>query len=415
MQGIYLKFMIAILILLLSLLFGLPLSSASSGSQSVEATTAVTLPVDYVTVYPDGLMAVKRTGGLDLTEGVHKFVINVPEKADKITVLLKVSNASQERVVYEANPIFTLNVTSAGQQSFDLSYLMYSAASWKPVYDLHLTEENVSVNAQAVVTNLAGEDLENVRLKLVAGLPSAVVSYAKAAPMMEYAAAPAAEEATDYYVEEPYTPSTGELETLYIFELDGRKDLPANKEIGFLLFEMDAPLVRVYTWDAAGSTEGPALEEIRANNTLASPWPSGEALVYRDDEYISTIDMPYTASGTNASIVLGPSADLTVKSKLLDYNISESIKSIASEGRNHSVKETVETWSYSLSIKSNLDRAASLEVRDTIPREAVIISATPQPSESLASSLKWDLDIAARQETAINYTYQVTSMEGLDS
>ena len=395
----------------------LPAVLATGGSSpSVEATTAVTLPVDYVTVYPDGLLAVKRMGCLDLTEGLHKFVINVPEKADKSTVLLRVSNASQERVVYEANPIFTLNVTSAGRQSFDLSYLMYSAASWKPVYDLHLTEESVSVNAQAVVTNLAGEDLQNVRLKLVAGLPSAAVSYAKAAPLMAYAAAPAAEEYADYEmaVPEPQS-STGELETLYIFELDGRKDLPANKEIGFPLLEQDAPLVRVYTWDAASSAEGPALEEIRANNTLDSPWPSGEAMVYRNEEYISTIVMPYTASGTNASISLGPSADLKVESKLLDYNISESIKSIASEGRNHSVKETVETWSYSLSIKSNLDRAASLEVKEAIPQEAVMVSATPQPSESLASSLKWDLEIAARQKTAINYTYQVTRMEGLDS
>jgi len=170
-----LKFIIAVLILSLCL----PATSASDGSsRSAEATTAITLPVDYVTVYPDGLMAVKRTGSLELTEGVHSFVINLPEKADKRSVLLSVSNATWERVVYEANPIFTLNVTSPGMQRFDLTYLMRSAATWKPVYDLQLTDETASVRAHAVVTNLAGEDLENVRLKLVAGLPSAAPSAA---------------------------------------------------------------------------------------------------------------------------------------------------------------------------------------------------------------------------------------------
>jgi len=153
------------------------------------------------------------------------------------------------------------------------------------------------------------------------------------------------------------------------------------------------------------------MEEIRANNTLTSPWPAGEALLYRNGEYISAIDMPYTASGTNASIALGPSADLKVEKRLLDYNISESIKALQSG--NHSVRETVETWSYSLSIKSNLDREASLEVRETLPREAVIVSASPQPSESLAISLKWILGLLPRQKAAISYTFQVTGMEGL--
>lgn len=400
------KFIIAVLILSLCL----PAASASGGSShSAEATTAVTLPVDYVTVYPDGLMAVKRTGGLELTEGVHSFVINLPEKADKRSVLLSVSNATSERVVYEANPIFTLNVTSPGLQRFDLSYLMRSAATWKPVYDLQLTDETASVRAQAVVTNWAGEDMENVRLKLVAGLPSAASSYARAAPS---AAAPeAAGEKYAAYTADGSASASGELEALYIFELEDRVDLPAGKEIGFPLFEQDAPLVRVYTWDAASSAEGPVMEEIRANNTLTSPWPAGEALLYRNGEYISAIDMPYTASGTNASIALGPSADLKVEKKLLDYNISESIK--VSQSGNHSVRETVETWSYSLNIKSNLDREASLEVRETLPREAVIVSASPQPSESLATSLKWDLDLLPRQKTAISYTFQVTSMEGL--
>ena len=76
------------IMVLLLLLSGLPAAMAEvDESQSVEATTALTLPVDSVTVYPDGLMAVKREGSLDVTEGVHKFVINLPAKVDKSSAL----------------------------------------------------------------------------------------------------------------------------------------------------------------------------------------------------------------------------------------------------------------------------------------------------------------------------------------
>ncbi len=73
---------------ILMLLLCAPALALSDEASQVEATTAITLPVDSVTIYPDGLMAVKRTGSLDVTEGVHKFVINVPEKAEQSSVLL---------------------------------------------------------------------------------------------------------------------------------------------------------------------------------------------------------------------------------------------------------------------------------------------------------------------------------------
>ena len=405
--------------IILMLLLCVP-ASALQETSAVEATTAITLPVDSVTIYPDGLMAVKREGRLDVTEGVHKFVINLPDKAEKSTVLLSVSNATQEMVVYEDNPVFTLNVSSTGVQNFDLSYLMYNAASWSPMYDLHLENDRVLVKANAVVGNFAGEELKDVRLKLVAGLPASE-PYPRAKSSIqnqrysEVAAAPApAEEYMDYAAEAAPL-SSGELETMYIFELEDRSDLVMDKVIGFPLFEEESPLVRMYTWDAYNDQQGPVIEEIRANNTLASPWPSGSAMLYRDDEYVSTIEMPYTPAGTNASIEVGPSADLKVESKLADYNLTEKIKVIESKGGNSTVKETMETWTYNLSITSNLDRNASLEVTDSKPAEAKILGISPDPKEITATSLKWDLPLSSRQKMAVIYSYVVTRTESLGS
>lgn len=407
--------------ILIMLLFCLPAALASDDdSQSAQATTAITLPVDSVTIYPDGLMAVKRYGRLDVSEGVHKFVINLPEKAEKSTVLLSVKNASQEMVVYEDDPVFTLNFSSTDVQDFALSYLMYNAASWRPMYDLHLENDSVLVRANAVVGNFAGEDLKDVRLKLVAGLPAnepyplTMSSIQNQRYTAVAAAAAPAEEYMDYAAEAAPV-STGELETMYIFELEDRSDLVRDKEIGYPLFEEESPLVRAYTWDAYNDQEGPVREEIRANNTLTSPWPSGSAMLYRDGEYVSTIQMPYTPAGTNASIEIGPSADLKVESKLADYNVTRNLKEIGSDGGNHTVKETVESWTYNLLIKSNLDRTANLEVRDSIPQEAVVTSVSLPPADSTATKLKWKVALAPRQKTAINYTYEVTTTESLDN
>jgi len=401
-------------VILLGLLLCAPAFAASDEASGVEATTAITLPVDSVTIYPDGLVAAKRTGILDTTVGEHKFVVNIPDSADKSTVLLSVSNASVERVVYDSNPVYSLNISTSGPQNFALSYLMHSAGSWEPRYDLHLTNDSVLINANAVVRNRGGEDLKDVRLKLVAGLPAAVEPVYKAVQIQQrYAAETASAEAYDM-APAPQVPSTGELETLYIFELDGRKDLAQDKDIGFPLFQESAPLVRVYAWDAYSQEEGPAVEEIRANNTMTNPWPAGTAQLYRNDDYVSTIDMPYTASGTNATLVIGPSADLKVARKLLDYNITEKIRSLASGGRNHTVKETVETWTYHLKVESNLDRTATLEATDTLPQEAEVIDVAPKPAETTATILKWRPPLLPRQKTAIDYSYRVVTTESLD-
>lgn len=403
----------AALLLLFLLSLCLPDALAAADSSPVEAITAITLPVDSVTIYPDGLIAVKRTGLLDVTEGVHKFVVNVPDKADQSSVLLSVSNATIERVVYEADPIYTLNISSPGSQRFDLSYLMYSSAAWRPIYDLHLSEEKVLVKSNAVVSNRGGEDLKNVRLKLVAG-PSPAIEASPAPRGMGAADAKMVYAAEEMAYEAAALPSTGELETLYIFELEGRKDLAMDKEIGFPLFENEAPLVRIYTWDASWQPEGPADEEIRVNNTLESPWPEGKAMLYRNGEYVSTIQMPYTSAGTNATIVVGTSADLKLQRKLSDYNRTEQIRAISTPEGNRTVKEILQTWTYSLKIKSNLDRTAALEVTDNVPQEAVMISVSPEPDERTATTLKWKLNLLPRQETSINYAYQVKTTESLE-
>lgn len=394
------------------------LTIASAQEATVEATTAINLPVDSVTIYPDGMVSVKRAGSLDVTDGTHKFVMDVPDSADKSTVLLSVTNATVERVVYDGDPIYTLNISSPGSQRFDLSYLMYSAGYWEPRYDLHLTDESVLVKANAIVRNSGGEDLKGVLLKLVAGLPAGVEDYLAKRALYNIQQTAYAEEALyDAYEEAPApqapASATGELETLYIFQLDGRKDLEMDKEIGLPLFEQSAPLVRMFTWDAYNKEEGPAVEEIRANNTMQMPWPSGRAMLYRNGEYVSTINMPYTPTGTNASIVIGSSPDLKVTKKLKDYNITERIKAITTDNRTSTVKETTENWTYHLKIESNLDRPATLEVSDSRPKEARITAVEPEPSETTATAMKWRLSLQPREKTAIDYAYQVVTTERL--
>ena len=416
--GIQTKLFIALLVL--SLCLPAALASGNS-SQSVEATTSISLPVDSVTIYPDGLMSVKRMGSLDVTEGQHKFVLDVPDAADKDTVLLSVTNATVERIVYQGNPVYTLNVSKTGMQKFVESYLMYNTGSWEPRYDLQLSNDSLKISAQAVVQNSGGQDLKNIKLKLVAGLPGQIRQYAAKGVAMDRSLAAVAEAAAHApaAAPSPYISgagSTGQLETLYIFELEGRKDLEMDKKIGLPLFEKTAPIVRTYTWDAYNDLNGPAAEEIRANNTMNLPWPAGNALLYRDGEFVSSISMPYTANGTNASIEVGSTPNLKVAKNLKDYNISEKIRAVKSaDNQNHTVKETTENWTYQLKIDSSLDRKANLEVSDSRPKEAKILAISPKPFEVTATGLKWKLLVEPRQKIAINYTYQVVNTERMDA
>jgi hypothetical protein len=403
------KLFIAILLVLICI------PSTAYAKETVLATTAITLPVDSVTIYPDGLIYVKRMGSLDISQGQHDFVVDVPSAASKDSVLLSVTNATIERIVYDGNPVYTLNISSPGYHNFTLSYLMNYAGSWEPKYDLHLANGSLRISADALVRNNGGEDLKNVLLKLVAGLPAnAQQYYTRKASQINYydSSAPANE---TFLPAPAHAESTGELETFYIFELPDREDLEMDKNIAFPLFERTAPIVRIYTWDAYDYENGPVVEEIRANNTLQSPWPAGEAMLYRDGEYVSTIDMPFTPSGTNASIVVGSSPDLKASKKLMDYNVTEGIREIKlSDNQTHAALETTENWTVRLKIENNLDRKAILEASDIRPKESKMISISIPPTESTATSLKWVLSLDPNEKVAIDYTYQVITIKSLE-
>ncbi len=392
-------------------------AAADDGSGEIEAITILSLPVDSVTIYPDGLATVKRTGEMEVTEGVHSFVIDLPASVRMESVRFSVTNSTVEKVVYDDNLEYTLNVSSTGVQKFELVYLMPRAGQWVPTYSVHLEEDSVVVSAQAVVSSNFGEDLEGVTLKLVAGPPQAeplallrsagLADYAVAEVAMEEAAAPAA-----YAPKAAPAPATGELETLYIYELAGRKDLEMNKEVGFPLFEETAPITRSYVWNAYYNSDGPVTEVVKANNTMKDPWPAGSALLYKNGEYVSDVEIPYTPVGTEAEIEVGSSADLKVERKLANYTPLEEIVTVPGAGNTTTaMKVTTETWTYQLSLKSNVDRNATAEVSDTKPMNAELISAEPEPSEMTATGLEWVLEVPPREEVTIEYSYRVVTKE----
>jgi hypothetical protein len=319
-------------------------------------------------------------------------------------------------VVYDDNPEYTLNVSSTGLQEFELVYLMPRAGQWKPSYSVHLMEETVLVSAQAVVANNFGEDLEAVKLKLVSGPPQ-FVALEKYLTVGSASLRAVAEEAEmDYAPAAAPVPATGELETLYIYELDGRKDLEVDKEVGFPLFDETAPIMRSYIWDAYYQNEGPVTEVVKANNTMKDPWPAGSALLYKNGEYVSEVEIPFTPTGTEAEIEVGSSADLKVERKLANYTSAEEIVTIPGAGNASSaMKVTTETWTYRLTLKSNIDRNATAEVSDIKPLKAELIAAEPEPVEMTATGLDWKLEILPREEVAIEYTYRVVTREVMAS
>ncbi|NYT01796.1 MAG: DUF4139 domain-containing protein [Methanosarcinales archaeon] len=401
-------------ILILILFLCLPALAQAADSQ-VEATTAISLPVDSVTIYPDGLVFVRRAGDMEVTEGLHDFVIDLPSGASEETVLFLVTNATVKQVVYESLPLYTMNFLTTGPQYFMLSYLMYDAGAWSPRYYLHLLNDSMIVSANAIVRRDLGDDLKDVRLKLVAGPSQEIMkeyAYAEAAPAMA-ARAPAEPQFEADFMPSSSGRTTGELETLFVFELENRTDLKDGKTLGLPLFEEEVPMKRVYTWDAYFDEEGPMIQELRLNNTGKLPWPQGGALLYRDGDYVTKLDISYTPAGANASLEVGKSSDLEVSKTLTDYNITEKIVAL-DDNLTRNVKVTTENWTYTLKVKSNTDRTVEVEVSDSRPMESELIAVSPEPSEVEATSLKWELSLEPRKEVKIEYTYRVESTERLD-
>jgi hypothetical protein len=407
------KLILAILVLMLTIVSATA-SASDEGTGKVEAITIISLPVDSVTIYPNGLATVKRTGEMEVTEGVHQLVVDLPTSVDMDSVRFSATNASVEKVVRHDNPEYTLNVSSPGSQRFDLVYLMPRAGFWRPSYSVHIEDDTVLVSAQAVVTNRFGEDLEGVRLKLVSGPPQVepLALFRSVGGFADYALEEAVAERAAIAPKAAPVPATGELEMLYIYELAGRKDLEMNKEVGFPFFEETAPIMRSYVWNANLRNEGPVAEVIKANNTMDDPWPAGSALLYRNDEYVSMVEIPFTPSGTEAEINVGSSSDLKVGRKLANYSTSEEMVIVPGAGNaTQPMKVTTETWTYELSIKSNVDRNATAEVSDTKPLRGEMISAEPEPTEATATTLEWVLELQPREEVVIEYAYRIVTRE----
>lgn len=174
--------------------------------------------------------------------------------------------------------------------------------------------------------------------------------------------------------------------------------------------------MRSYIWDAYYQNEGPVTEVVKANNTMKDPWPAGSALLYKNGEYVSEVEIPFTPTGTEAEIEVGSSADLKVERKLANYTSAEEIVTIPGAGNASSaMKVTTETWTYRLTLKSNIDRNATAEVSDIKPLKAELIAAEPEPVEMTATGLDWKLEILPREEVAIEYTYRVVTREVMAS
>jgi hypothetical protein len=212
-----------------------------------------------------------------------------------------------------------------------------------------------------------------------------------------------------------YEGATGKAETLYVFEVQNHTDLDMGKEIGLPLFEVLVPIKRIYVWDAASSYEGPVMQEIRANNTAEHPWPSGRAFLYKSGDYVAEVSFPYTQQGANASLNLGPSSEIKVSKKMLSYNSSEQIVTVPGKDGNGSIKVKTENFTYQLDLKNLAKDPLFAEVRDNRPMKSEIVSFNPTPSETTATTMKWNLNITPGKEIKIEYTYRLVETESLGS
>jgi hypothetical protein len=290
--------------------------------------------------------------------------------------------------------------SNAGSHKISLSYLV-PGVSWNANYKYYLTADGISgdgtLQAWAGVSNNAGEDWENVKLKVVVGYPHMLSYYSAARDIakqltnaggMVYAA-----EAAPSVVSSFVSAFLGEY---YVYTLKEPVTLKNGETRHLTLFDNSVRFKREYIWDT--TWERPH-KVYKLNNSLNESWAAGTARIYLAGDFIGEDRITYTAKGKEAEVTVADVPEVVVKKQVN-----------STTGQEYQTSRTT-TYKVSLSIENRKDEKIELSVRDWMNSgDAVILVTSDPPAERKEQNkLEWKISLEKGESKTIDYTYTVTN------
>jgi uncharacterized protein (TIGR02231 family) len=337
----------------------------------------------------------------------------------------------QEPVSY-ADVLATVDATAAVRAEVELSYHV-SGASWRPLYDLTLDGERLSVAFLAEVTQQTGEDWPAVPLALSTSrrqaqqglpelspwyigrarpVPAPAVGFAKSnrapraggpetpmAPMAAAAVTPdGAREAAP-----PLVAEAGESGAGHLYQVQRPLAVPADggpHKTTVARFELDTALDHLAV--PALATEA----YLRATVTNTSPLLllPGRARVYHDTRFVGETALDTVAAGEEFELQLGVDDQIRVERKLRRRSTSKAVLGGT---------RTIDIG-YEITVQNHRPNPARVSVHDHVPVstdgdiKVRLRETSPAPAEQDdLGELTWNLTLDRGQTATVRYRFTV--------
>ena len=330
----------------------------------------------------------------------------------------KIHTTVPGRIVFDAlppglraTPTLVMNVTGGAGKDADaeLSYLT-GGLSWHADYVVQYDPDaaRMDLTAWATVTNTAGVDFKDAKVRLVAGdvnraappQPRAMRAMRAMEAKTMAAAAPAmadgvTEQSVDaihiYAMGKPVTLANQESKQLALFSAQGiaaRREIVVRNEQPYLY----ASALRGQAPETRANAEMVFKNDAAAK--LGVPLPAGTMRVYGADEqgnalFIGEASVDHTAVGSEVRVRLGHDFDVPVTREQTAFaRASDTI--------------TVSGWK--ITVKNAKAKPIKVRLLEPMP-ESWEISRESQPHKaSNAGVVEWNLDVPAKGQTVLEYT-----------
>lgn len=279
-----------------------------------------------------------------------------------------------------------IRADQGGRQPLEMLYQV-DGMSWRTEYVASLDEnaEQLTLRAQAVITNNAGTDWRQAQLALIAGDVARQGGQPKAMMMRSEAASAAdgmqAEQAADYYryeLDQPVTLADGEQRSVLLMP---EQRIEVEREYRF-----------DHGWQYLDSNRQRAHAGVRVSfdNTLGQPMPAGTIRVYADGTaplLIGEAGIGNTPVGAPVELTLGRAFDITAERTTTDTRRDGQAREIERE----------------LVIENARSEPVTVRVVESMPGDWTMLSASADHEKVDAQRAAWSLEVPAEGETRLTY------------
>ena len=362
------------------------------------------------------------------------------KELDRLRRELKAQQSTRPRQRFVA--AVELDVAQAGDFDLELTYVV-NGASWEPLYDLRLVNQEVDLTYLGQVTQNTGEDWPDVELTLSTARPSLALAIpelspwylrprppmprplAKARNPMAFAAqaapAPAAmsmdrmaEAAPEPLSMEELAMDSAEVSEAgasLTYKLAGRAEVPGNGEPRKVTVAV-LKLKPEFTYITAPKLEPVCYRRAELKNDTAYSLLAGPLQLFEGDEYLGATHLEFVAANQTFELALGADERMRVEREMVAREVDKAF--IIGDRRRI-------RYGFEIEVENLRDTRQTVVVRDQLPVsrdeqiKVKLDSADPKPAEhSELNVLEWKLALDPGAKRKLRFDFTVEHPRSMD-